>query len=220
MLNKIWGFMIIIGIFYACLVGKTGELSTQTLESAQEAISLCITMMGIMSFWVGLMEIASKSGLVHRLTRLFRPFLFFLFPTLKNEEKALEYLSLNIITNLLGLGWACTPFGLKAMKELRRIQLKRDTDNLEKSREGYASNEMCNFLILNISSLQLIPITIITYRSKYGSVNPSAILMPAILATTASTLAGILFILLFGRVKKPTKISQKETGYDSFDKTI
>lgn len=166
------------------------ELSNAALDSAREAVTLCITMLGVMALWVGLMQIAQKAGIIASMTKKLRPFLLFLFPRLRYEDIALEYISTNVVANILGLGWACTPAGLKAMEELGKIQRK----NKACKDPTAASNEMCNFLILNISSLQLIPVNIIVYRSQYGSVTPTSIIMPAILATTCSTLAGILFI--------------------------
>lgn len=190
MLNYIWAFMIIIGIIYGSLTGHMAELSNAALDSAREAVTLCITMLGVMALWVGLMQIAQKAGIIASMTKKLRPFLLFLFPRLRYEDIALEYISTNVVANILGLGWACTPAGLKAMEELGKIQRK----NKAYKDPTAASNEMCNFLILNISSLQLIPVNIIVYRSQYGSVTPTSIIMPAILATTCSTLAGILFI--------------------------
>lgn len=189
MLNYIWAFMIIIGIIYGSLTGHMAELSNAALDSAKEAVTLCITMLGVMALWVGLMQIAQKAGIIASMTKKLRPFLLFLFPRLRYEDIALEYISTNVVANILGLGWACTPAGLKAMEELGRIQRNKACKD-----PTAASNEMCNFLILNISSLQLIPVNIIVYRSQYGSVTPTSIIMPAILATTCSTLAGILFI--------------------------
>ena len=190
MLNYIWAFMIIIGIIYGSLTGHMAELSNAALDSAKEAVTLCITMLGVMALWVGLMQIAQKAGIIASMTKKLRPFLLFLFPRLRYEDIALEYISTNVVANILGLGWACTPAGLKAMEELGKIRRK----NKACKDPTAASNEMCNFLILNISSLQLIPVNIIVYRSQYGSVTPTSIIMPAILATTCSTLAGILFI--------------------------
>lgn len=193
MLNYIWSFMIIIGILYGSFTGNMAAVSNAALDSAEEAVTLCITMLGIMAFWMGIMQIAQKAGIVASLTRHLRPFICFLFPSLKKEETALAYISTNIIANILGLGWACTPAGLKAMEELKKIQERKalPTDR--------ASNEMCGFLILNISSLQLIPVNMIVYRSQYGSVNPTAIIAPAILATAISTLAGVIFLKIADR---------------------
>lgn len=188
MLNYLWAFMILIGIIYGAFHGTMAEISSAALDSSKEAVSLCITMLGVMSLWTGLMQIAQKAGIIASLTRKITPFLRFLFPSLRDEQRALEYISTNVIANILGLGWACTPAGLKAMEEMRRIQLRRGKN------PDIASNEMCGFLILNISSLQLIPVNMIVYRSQYGSVNPAAIIGPAILATSLSTLAGIIFL--------------------------
>ena len=167
MLNYIWAFMIGAGILYGAFTGNIEAVSNAALDSAGEAVDLCITMFGVMGFWVGLMEIAQKSGLVAKMTRGIGPFVSFLFPRIPKDHVAREYISTNIIANVLGLGWACTPAGLKAMQALR--QLSEET--CEKNRRlagtrspeeargktgldpNVASNEMCTFLILNISSL-------------------------------------------------------------------
>ena len=188
MLNYLWAFMILTGILYGTFHGTMAEISSAALDSAKEAITLCITMLGVMSFWTGLMQIAQTSGIIASMTRKITPFLRFLFPSLKNETKAMEYISTNVIANVLGLGWACTPAGLKAMEEMQKIRLRHGEN------PDIASNEMCGFLILNISSLQLIPVNMIVYRSQYGSVDPTAIIAPAIVATFFSTLAGIIFL--------------------------
>lgn len=183
MLNYIWGFMILIGIFYATFTGNIQAVSEATLDSAKEAVSLCITMTGIMSLWVGIMRIAEVSGLIEAATKKIMPFINFMFPDIPKGHKAKEYITTNCIANLLGLGWAATPAGIKAMKSLQELNKNREI----------ASTEMCTFLILNISSLQLIPINMIAYRSQYGSVAPASIIGPAIVATSISTLAGIVF---------------------------
>ena len=123
MLNYIWAFMIIIGIIYGSLTGHMAELSNAALDSAKEAVTLCITMLGVMALWVGLMQIAQKAGIIASMTKKLRPFLLFLFPRLRYEDIALEYISTNVVANILGLGWACTPAGLKAMEEPARIRL-------------------------------------------------------------------------------------------------
>jgi len=187
MLNGIWAGMILLGIFYAALNGRMEAVTNGALDSAGEAISLCITMAGVVALWMGLMEIAKEAGLIRKMTRGIDPFLKFLFPRLPAKHPAREYIATNIIANLLGLGWACTPAGLKAMEELSGLEKERGNP------QGVASNEMCDFLILNISSLQLIPVNMIAYRSQYGSANPASIIMPAILATAVSTFTAILF---------------------------
>lgn len=198
MLNYIWAAMIFIGILFGIMNGNVKEITEATLQSAGEAVSLCISMAGIMAFWVGLMEIAENAGLIRRLTGFLSPFITFMFPDIPKGHKARDYISTNIIANVLGLGWACTPAGLKAMEELAALEAERGNaayvQNVKKER--VASKEMCTFLILNISSLQLIPVNMIAYRQQYGSVNPAGIIAPAIVATCFSTLAAILYCKL------------------------
>ena len=125
MLNKLWGFMILIGILFAAATGKIGDVGTAALDSSKEAVTLCITMLGIMSMWTGLMNIAKKAGIIDALTRALRPVLAFLFPNVPRDHKANEYMAANIISNVLGLGWAATPVGLKAMEELKTLNKGR-----------------------------------------------------------------------------------------------
>ncbi|MBQ8184551.1 MAG: nucleoside recognition protein [Lachnospiraceae bacterium] len=200
MLNYLWGGMILIGVLYGTIQGKLAEVTAAALSSAQEAITLCITMAGVMALWVGIMEVAERAGILEAATRKIRPFIQFLFPRIPKQHPARKYITMNIIANVFGLGWAATPAGLKAMEELDKLEEERRTPGYKESR--VASNEMCNFLILNISSLQLIPINMIAYRSQYGSVNPAVIVGPAILATTVSTVAGIVFCKIMDRRKK------------------
>ena len=215
-MNYLWAGMILIGVSYAAFHGTLPELTSAALSSAQEAVTLCITMTGVMSFWVGLMKIAEKSGMIAGLSKRMNPFLRFLFPQLPKGHPAHEYIAMNMIANIFGLGWAATPAGLKGMEALEELEEeRRKTDGMQdpvsafadgkkKKRrfpasdrravpKGTASNEMCTFLIINISSLQLIPVNIIAYRSQYGSVNPAAIVGPAILATAVSTVTAIVF---------------------------
>lgn len=205
MLNYIWVFMIVIGIVYGSLTGQMAEISNGVIDSSKEAVQLCITMLGVVALWTGIMEIAKESGLVEGLTKGMGPFLKFLFPRIPKEHPAMSYISLNFIANILGLGWAATPAGLKAMEAL--TDLEKERGNLEYGecagkKDRTASNEMCVFLILNISSLQLIPVNMIAYRSQYGSVNPAVIIAPAIIATFMSTIAGIVYCKLMDRKKK------------------
>lgn len=183
MLNYIWIGMIILGIVYGMFTGNIEDVGNAMLDSSKEAITLCITMLGVMAFWCGMMESAKCSGIIARLTRKIQPFVIWMFPNIPKHHKANEYITTNIIANVLGLGWAATPAGLMAMEELAKLNKDKDC----------ASDEMCTFLVLNISSLQLIPVQIIAYRSQYGSVAPASIVIPAIIATSISTLAGILY---------------------------
>jgi spore maturation protein A len=183
--------MLLIGVVYAALTGNLAEVTDQALLSAKEAVTLCITMAGVMAFWVGIMEIAEKAGFMDAAARLLSPVLSFLFPRIPKDHPARKQIAANMVANILGLGWAATPAGLNAMKELQQ---------LEEERSDTASNEMCIFLIINISSLQLIPVNIIAYRSQYGAVNPAYIVGPAMAATAASTLVGVVFCKLADRI--------------------
>ena len=231
MLNLIWAFMILCGILCGVLTGNVGALTDAALDGAGDAITLCLTMAGAMALWMGLMEVAKEAGLVERMTKGIAPFLSFLFPHVPKGHAALGYIGTNVIANVLGLGWACTPAGLKAMEALADLERERgnpeyaeerrkDADaggNEEERRkdadaggkgagrpgivrrERTASPEMCDFLILNVSSLQLIPVSIIAYRREYGSQNPAGIIFPALLATLVSTLTAILYCKWQGR---------------------
>jgi spore maturation protein A len=190
-MNYLWGIMLLIGVVYAAFTGNLAGVTDQALLSAKEAVTLCITMAGVMAFWVGIMEIAEKAGFMDAAARLLSPVLSFLFPRIPKDHPARKQIAANMVANILGLGWAATPAGLNAMKELQQ---------LEEERSDSASNEMCVFLIINISSLQLIPVNIIAYRSQYGSVNPAYIVGPAMAATAASTLVGVIFCKLADQV--------------------
>lgn len=195
MLNFLWAGMIVIGIVFGAFQGNLGEITNAALDSAKEAVNLCITMMGVMAFWMGMMEIATKAGIIHAATRRMKPVIRFLFPNIPKWHKANEYIATNFIANILGLGWAATPAGLQAMEALAELEEDRRRGEISgiTRKKGVASNEMCTFLILNISSLQLIPINIIAYRSQYGSANPAGIIGAGILATAINTLVGMLF---------------------------
>ena len=199
MLNDLWAAMLILGIVYGTLQGRLPELTEAALTSAGEAVNLCVTMAGIMALWVGVMEIAQKSGIIGRVSRVIGPFLDFMFPRLPREHPAREYITTNVITNIFGLGWAATPAGLKAMEALSDLEEERRRMGQQARKKGTASNEMCTFLVLNIASLQLIPVNIIAYRSQYGSVNPAAILAPSLVATLISAVVAVVFCKLMDR---------------------
>ncbi len=217
MLNYIWAFMILIGIVYGTFTGNMEALTNAAMDSSKEAVSLCITMLGVMALWMGLMEIAKNSGLIDKLTKGIQPFVSFMFPDIPKDHEARQYISTNIIANVLGLGWACTPAGLKAMEALAKLEKERGNPQYAEgpkqrsaatapphtnSRQREASPEMCVFLILNISSLQLIPVNMIAYRSQYGSANPAVIIAPAMIATLINTLVAIVYCKMKGRRKR------------------
>lgn len=188
MLNFLWAGMILLGVAYGATAGRIEDVSNGFIEGGGEAVSLCITMLGIVSLWTGVMEIARKSGLIAGLKKKIAPLIKWLFPDVPPEHPASEYIAINLIANFCGLGWAATPAGLKAMEALAALQDERAGHHVTN-----ASDAMCAFLVINISSIQLIPVNIIAYRAEYGSVNPAAIIIPGIIATTISTLAGVIF---------------------------
>ncbi len=179
MINKIWFFLIGCGLIYGVFKGI--DMGSVFLNSAGEAYSLLVTMVPLIVLWCGIMNIASESGLLHKFSSLLRPFLRKLMPSVKND-KALDYVSSNVAANMLGLGSAATPFGLKAMKEL-------DKENKNK---GVATDAMITFLVLNTSGVTIIPMTVIALRMAYQSINPTCIIIPSLIATFISSFSGLL----------------------------
>lgn len=184
MLNYLWGGMILMGILIASFTGNMPNITNAILDSSKEAVTVCITMLGIISMWSGMMEIAQRAGLIKDLSKQMKPFLTYLFPDVPKDHKSLDYIATNVIANILGLGWAATPAGIKAMESLQTLNTKKDE----------ASNAMCMFLVFNMSSLQIISVNIIAYRSQFGSVSPSEVIAPGLFATIVSTIVGILCI--------------------------
>lgn len=189
MLNYIWGGMILTGIVVAAFTGRMGEVTNGAVASAKEAVTISLTMLGVLSMWTGMMRIGEDAGLIKSLTNRLMPLLRRLFPRIPRGHKALEYIAANFIANLLGLGWAATPPGIKAMEELQRL-------NPHKKR---ASREMCMFMIINMSSLQLVSVNLLAYRAQYGSQNPSEIIGAGIFTTFISTIASIIFAKIMER---------------------
>ncbi|MCL1862978.1 MAG: nucleoside recognition protein [Defluviitaleaceae bacterium] len=183
MLNGLWGGMILLSIVIALFTGNIPSLTNAAIESARDAITLCITMLGIMGMWAGLMTVAEKAGLVNALARRARPMLRFLFPDLGRNHPAHEPIATNFIANILGLGWAATPSGLRAMQIMQEENSSKDT----------ATRSMRMFMIINMSSLQLVTISVVAYRMQYGSTNPSEIIGPGLVVTAITTIISVVF---------------------------
>ena len=192
MLNYLWSGMILFAIITAAFTGNLPEITTAALDSAKEAVMLCITILGVLSMWTGLMKIAERAGLINQLSDKMKPLLRFLFPEIPRDHPSFKYIATNFIANILGLGWAATPAGLKAMKAMQQLNPKKDT----------ATASMRMFMVINMSSLQLITVSIIAYRMQYNSVNPSEIIGPGILVTSVSTVAAVVFCKVVERVDK------------------
>ncbi len=182
MVNMIWGCFIIIGILSFFIQGDFSLLNETILKSTKNAFDLTIQLFPMMALWLGIMKIASSSGLLQKLSHLLYPLLSKLFPEIPKNDESFSFIASNIIANLFGLGNAATPFGLKAMKSLQTINKKKDT----------ASRSMITFLAINTSGLTMIPTTIISMRLMYGSKHPTEIVFACIFATACSTIAALL----------------------------
>ncbi len=181
MVNIIWVGLIVIAIVYSLLSGNIETINSGILTHATSGVNLLLEMMPLIILWTGIMKIAEESGLLKIFARFLNPLLSKLFPSLNKDHKALGYIASNIAANMLGLGSAATPFGLKAMQEL-------DKDNPNK---GTASEAMITFLVLNTAGVTLIPTTVIALRLMSGSANPTEIIITSILATSISSISGL-----------------------------
>ncbi|MEQ8197069.1 MAG: nucleoside recognition domain-containing protein [Clostridiaceae bacterium] len=182
MINYIWFFMVASGIVIGVLRGKGMEISKGIIDSSGSAVELIIGLLGIMCFWCGVMKIAEKSGLTEKMAKLLKPLLKIIFKDAAKDEKALGAIVMNITANVFGLSNAATPFGIKAMEEMQK--LNKD--------ESKASDDMALFLVLNAACIQLVPSTVISIRAACNSQNPAVIVMPAIIATGGAAIAGII----------------------------
>lgn len=202
-MTYLWGGMLIIGIVFGALNGNLQEVTEAVIASSKEAVTLCISMAGITAMWTGIMKIAENTGLVSLLSRGMKPILRFLFPDIPPESQAGKYISLNFLSNILGLSWASTSSGLCAVRELQKLNEEdcKKRGVTKKRAPHIASTAMCTFMIINVSSLQLLPMNMIAYRAQYGSVNPAAIVGPGIVATAVSTGAAVVFCKIAGKRK-------------------
>ncbi len=189
MLNKIWTFMILTACIVGAFSGKIGDVGNAAIEGAGEGAKLVLSMLGILCFWTGLMEIAEKSGIMRGLSRILYPFTKLLFPKLKKDDPCHDAIVMNISANLLGMGNAATPLGLRAMKLLD----ERNAHNRK------ASNEMCMFVIINAASIQLLPTTLILLRQMAGSKSPAEIILPVWVVSVTALLVGVISAKIFQR---------------------
>ena len=188
MLNYIWSGMLVLGICFGIITENGENVVGAIINGSKEAVVLGMGMCGIIAFWCGIMKIAEESGMIKALAKKISPVLTFLFPSIPKNHKARSLIATNLAANFFGLGWAATPAGLLAMEELQKINKNKDT----------ASDDMCMFLIVNMSSVQLLSVNIIALRSEYSSLNPSEIVIPSVFATIISTVAGVVY----GKMKK------------------
>jgi spore maturation protein A len=182
MVNYIWVFMTVVGFIFALINGTMAEVNSAIFDGAKEAVTLCIGLISVLVFWLGMMRIAEESGLLERLSRLFRPLVKRLFPEVPVSHPAMGYILSNMISNMFGLGNAATPLGIKAMEELKKLNGEKDS----------ASRSMVTFLAINTASITIIPTTVIAIRMNYHSASPTEIVVPTIIATIISALGAIL----------------------------
>lgn len=204
MLNIMWPAFILISFIYGILIGNVEAVNQSIFESSASAVKLSITFFGTICLWNGIMKIAQETSFVSKLTKMLKPIINFLFPDIKQNEQAKEEISMNIIANILGLGNAATPLGLKVMKILQKENPKKDT----------ITNSMAMFIVINTASLQLIPTTVIAIRASLNSSNPTQIIFPVwgstIAAATAAITATKIFISINKRKNKTIKINKKK----------
>lgn len=183
MLGFLWAAMLICGFVTAIFTGKVENLTEAVLGGGKDAVNLLITMAAVVPLWSGIMAIGQKAGMIDLLKRFMKPILKWLFPTLPYDSKAMELVATNLAANFFGLGWAATSPGLMAMKELKKLNGGREK----------ADKAMSMFLIINMSSIQLLSVNLIAYRASFSSANPAEITLPVLIATFFSSLGGILF---------------------------
>ncbi|KTD65246.1 nucleoside recognition domain-containing protein [Legionella spiritensis] len=181
MLNAIWLGMILLSVVVGVIQGRLDNVVHAVTDSAKLGFEIALGLTGIMALWLGIMAIASESGLITRLARLLRPVMRPLFPDVPVDDPAMGSMIMNMAANMLGLGNAATPFGLQAMKELQRLNANAEQ----------ASDAMCTFLAINTSSIQLIPATAIAFLAANGALHPSSVIFSSLVATVASTVVGV-----------------------------
>ena len=192
MLNKIWPFFIIISFIYAILSGNLENLNSSIFASTSDAIGLCISLLGTMCLWSGIMQIANKTTMIDKLTKFLQPIINILFPEIKQNKQIKKEISMNMIANILGLGNAATPLGLKAMKSMQKENSKKET----------LSNSMMMFIVINTASIQIIPTTVIALRNSLGSTNPTQIVFPVWIATVCAAIGGIVVTKILIKFEK------------------
>ena len=189
MINSIWFYMIVVSIIYGLFNGNVKQITEGVIASSVQTVEMCITFIGVWALWLGLMEIVKKSGLIQVLSSMMYPIIKRLFPEVPKDHPALGSIALNFSANMLGLGNAATPFGLKAMKELQELNKDKEV----------ATDAMCMFLVVNTSSIQLIPTTVIALRASLGSMEATSIIISSLIATTISTIIGVIIALTLRR---------------------
>jgi spore maturation protein A len=188
-MNVIWLILIAVSVITAAFTGRLEELTKAIFEGAKTAVEISLYLLGIVSLWLGITKIIEDSGLIHRISHLFRPLITRLFKTIPDDHPAISSITLNMLANLFGLGNAATPLGIKAMQDLQTLNKEKDI----------LSFEMMLFIVVNTASVQLLPFTVVGILSSFGAINPSGIVLPTICATVISAVIALCILFLFRR---------------------
>ena len=187
MINMIWAGMLLIGLIYAGMNGTMAEVTESVFTGAKEAVTICIGLISVLTFWLGLMKVAEAAGLLKALAKMVHPLARRLFPEVPKDHPAMGYILSNMTANVFGLGNAATPMGIKAMEELKRLNGGKEE----------ASRSMVTLLALNTACLTLVPTTVISIRMSYGSAAPTDIVSTTILTSGCAMLGAICIDRLF-----------------------
>lgn len=190
-IKKVWFGLILLGILFSLFTGRPEVISNVILYDIQKSVDLILSLISVMAFWTGLMRIAEKSGLLNKLSNILKPLIHLLFKDIQNSKESVNAVVMTLLANMFGLGNSATALGIKAMKEMQNINMHKKV----------ASNSMCMLLIINMSSIQLIPLSVIKLRADAGAINPTDIILPTIVATSFSTLVAIICAKYYERKK-------------------
>lgn len=196
LLNIVWPVFIILSFSYAIFSGNLEKLNSSIFDSTADAVNLCINLLGTICLWNGIMQIASNTSILQKFTKILKPIIRFLFPEIQGNSIIYQEIAMNMVANILGLGNAATPLGLKAMKSMQKENPKKDT----------LTNAMATFIIINTASIQIIPTTVIAIRNSLESQNPTSIVVPVWIATICAAIAGITATKLFIKFDKKGKL--------------
>lgn len=196
LLNIVWPVFIILSFSYAIFSGNLEKLNSSIFDSTADAVNLCINLLGTICLWNGIMQIASNTNILQKFTKILKPIIRFLFPEIQGNSIIYQEIAMNMVANILGLGNAATPLGLKAMKSMQKENSKKDT----------LTNAMATFIIINTASIQIIPTTVIAIRNSLESQNPTSIVFPVWIATICAAIAGITATKLFIKFDKKGKL--------------
>lgn len=188
-MTKLWFFLIVIGLLFSFINGKPEVISNVLFYDIQKSVDIILSLLSVMAFWTGLMRIVEKSGILNKISHLLMPLIQFLFNDIRNDKRAVNAVIMTIAANMFGLGNSATALGIKAMEEIQKT-------NKDKTR---ATNSMCMLLIMNVSSIQILPLNVIKLRAETGAQNPTDVIFPTLIATSVSTIVAITFAKYYER---------------------